>query len=417
MQSDEDSKLIPQIDSTVGEINPFVSRTTAALQDINEGISVYTHSITDSMRASKELSTETGSPLILTYRLSQTIPDYISVDIKCSFRWLDCSKKKITITLPFPSQIKAPIYNQRNVFVSESASSSELSMFGSACYDLIFWTKSTMQSVLSEAEQTQGVDKKNIELYFSAYKLAKNDAERVHVIECLINRYGKYYEYLISSSDFHKQAPDAKRRMMYYLNCLPDNYQSVSESANAILLNYKKIFELLSKQKADDAWFLFDPYTKLSPFIVHAFPQISIMKHFLHVIFRISGHDRFYGLDELLFIPEHDIVFSSHAELLKASSLLTFDTEQQSFIQCHAIAPLGLLLKIGKDEALVASRETVSLRREQEVARTREHIMNHLGTPSYRSIYEDIDAQEDLVIEELSESSSVLVIASSVGKK
>ena len=416
MQSNEDTQLIGQSNQIL-ETNTFASKTNAALRDITEGISTYSSSITDSMRASKELNTETGSPLILTYRLSQAIPNYINVDIKCCFRWLDCSKKKITITLPLPSQIKAPSYTQKNIFVSESALPSELSMLGAACYDLFFWTSSTMQSVLSEAEQAQGVDKKNIELYFSAYKLAINDAERVRVIECLVNRYGKYYEYLISSSDFQRQAPDAKDKMMYYLNCLPNNYQSVSESANEIYLKYYRIFELLSEQKTDEAWVLFDPYTKLSPFIVHAFPHINVIKHFLHVIFRISGHDRYYGLDELLFIPEHDIIFSTHAELLKASNLLTFDIEQQTFIQRYAMAPLASLLKAGAEEALTASQETVSLRRAQEIARTREHITNRLSMPSYRSVYEDIDAQEDPVVEELSEFSSFSVIANSTGRK
>ena len=103
--------------------------------------------------------------------------------------------------------------------------------------------------------------------------------------------------------------------------------------------------------------------------------------------------------------------------MLKASNLLTFDIEQQTFIQRYAMAPLASLLKAGAEEALTASQETVSLRRAQEIARTREHITNRLSMPSYRSVYEDIDAQEDPVVEELSEFSSFSVIANSTGRK
>lgn len=398
-QSNEGDSLIDPTASVSAEKDP----SNTAFQKIAEDLLVYSNSITDSMRASKEVRTEAGSPLIATYRLSQSIPNYINIDIKCSFRWLDCPKKKITIILPFPSQIQAPAYTQKHDFVNESALSTELSTIGSACRDLIFWTTSTMQSVLNEAEQTQGIDKKNIELYFSAYKLAANDVERVHIIECLINRYGKYCDYLISSPDFHRHAPAAKKKMTYYLNCLPNNYQTVSETANAIRLHYQIIFECISEQNIDEAWEMFDPYTKLSPFIISAFPHLSVIRHLLIVIFRVSGHDQYYGLDEALFIPEHDIVASVHSELVKISNFLIFDLEQQNFIQQYTITPIASLLKTGSDGALATSQETILLRREQEITHTRECIKNQLSIPSYRSRYDDIDAEEVLIVEELPE--------------
>lgn len=403
MQADEETKFIRQDSAIATGNDPFISRTNAALDDIAGGISLYSSSITDPVRVFKRLATEAGSPVVLTYRLSQSIPNNISIDVKCSFRWLDCPKKKITIVFPFPSQIKPLAYTQKNIFSNETTSSTGSFAFLSICHDLIFWAKPTMQSILNDVEQTQGMDKKNIDLYFSAYKLAENDTDRVHVIECLVNRYGKYYDYLMRSPDFHRQAPDAKIKMMYYLNCLPDNYQSVTASANAIWLNYQRIFECLSEQNIDEAWTLFNPYTKLSPFITHAFPQICAVKHLLHVVFRISGHDKYYGLDEVLYIPEHDVVFSIHGELMKAIELLTFDTDQQDFIKKYALDPIAYLLKTGSDAASLTSPEVLQLRREQEIARTREHIVNQLDTPSYRSVYEEIDAQEDPVIEELSD--------------
>lgn len=403
MQADEESRFIRQTSAIVTEVDPFISRTNAALDDIASGISLYSRSITDPRRVFKRLTTEAGSPMVLTYRLSQSIPNHISIDVKCSFRWLDFPKKKISIVLPFPSQIKPLLYTQRNIFSNETMPSESFSLL-SICHDLIFWAKPTMQSILREVEQTQGMDKKYIDLYFSAYKLAENDTDRVHVIECLVNRYGKYYDYLKRSPDFHRQAPDAKIKMMYYLNCLPSNYQSVSESASMIWLNYQRIFECLSEQNIDEAWILFCPYTKLSPFITHAFPQICAVKNLLHAVFRISGHDQYYGLDEVLYIPEHDVVFSIHEELIKAIELLTFDTDQQDFIRRYAVDPIEYLLKTGSDAASCTSQEVLQLRREQEITRTREHIVNQLDAPSYRSVYEEIDAQEDPVIQELSDN-------------
>lgn len=415
IQADEKAKLIRQTGEVVTEVDPFISRTHTALDDIASGISLYSSSITDPMRVFKKLNTEAGSPVVLTYKLSQSIPNHISVDVKCSFRWLDCPKEKITISLPFPSQIKPLAYTQKNTFSNsnETLHSDSFALW-SICRDLIFWAKPTAQSILKDAEQSQGMDKKNLDLYFSAYRLAENDTERVHIIECLVNRFGKYYDYLMRSPDFHRQAPDAKIRMMHYLNCLPDNYQSASESANAIWLNYQRIFERLSEQNIDEAWTLFDPYTKLSPFITHAFPQICAVKHLLHVVFRISGHDKYYGLDEVLYIPEHDIVHSIHAELIKAIEILTFDTDQQDFIKRYAVDPIEYLLKTGSDAASLTSQELLQLRREQEIVRTRENIVNQLDTPSYRSVYEEIDAQEDPVIEELSDD---LHINSGVARK
>ncbi len=405
MMQSNDSQLIRCAAENSTQESAFSSQSNAAFDHISRGVKLFANGITDSMRANKELETEAGSPLILMYRLTQQIPDYITIDIKCSFRWLSCPKKKITVTLPFPSQIKPPCYTKKNDFLDGNVPTTRTNSLLEMCNELIFWTKPTVQSILSDVEQTQGMDKKKIDMYFSAYKLAGTDTERVHVIECLANRYAKHCDYLMSSPDFHTQAVRAKNKMKYYLNCLPDSYLSATDSANKIYDNYQRIFELLSEQNTDEAWHIFDAHAKLSPFIVEAFPHLQAIKHLLHVVFRISGHDKYYGLDEILLIPEHDIVFSVHAELERVFNLLSFDSEQKLFIKTHAIDPIAMLLNFGINAAKQAFYDELFLRREQEIARTREQIKSQSGgMPSYRSTYEDIDAEDEPNIEELTDN-------------
>ncbi|MDP3704508.1 MAG: hypothetical protein Q8R24_01190 [Legionellaceae bacterium] len=392
----------------LNQSTPFIQASTAAFDQINQGIFAFSMGITDAMRVDKALKEEAGIPIITSYRVNSPTdlqPNTFSMDIKCIFRWTGHRKERATLL--FMNAFKAPPNDQgyQRPVLQQKLESNTSSILGYSSW----FSKPSSEDVLKNAESLSGIYKKRVDLYLEAHQLAKTEVQRILVLECLINQYANFHEYHENRRrrGWGDYDPGALPEIKKYLTWLPENYQTQTPSANKINDNFQSIFKLLQEQRIDEAWVKFEPHAKLSPFIQHAFPNLQAMKHQLRAIFRISRHDIYYGRNIFGFtwISEVDILWTVINELRKACKLIeSYAPDQKEAIEQHMIAPLERLNQIGKQAATETSYEDKRLRRELRIQHN-QPILAQCINPTYRILNEDMDDDDEPTVVDVTELS------------
>ena len=388
--------------------DPWSDDFTEGIQEINTRLPSLLDGLL-SLRVETWLRTDTGLPLITSYRIrspEDSPPDTFSIDMKCIFRWT--AQPKIRITLLAFNSFDIPLDYQ--VTPGQGRKVAPKLSLADQLYDLRpAFFKPSFDALLAQEKEVDGVTKKE-RILLQAHDMANTDLQRVLALEALINVYGHYLVYLedeaLTTSDpLYKDImiPRALAKFNGYIKQLPENYRSLVPSGIKLNTQLQAIYSLIKTQRIDEAWVLFEAIPILTSFIKESFPNLMAMRYQLSAIFEISRHlemlgerrPGMYTLGNSTFIPEHEIITNALAKFSRARDLIApFNPLLKDRLEAGSVAPLQHLLQVGKHAAQQTSYADRVARRNVEVRINRNCFIQGID-PSHRIPHEDMDADEE----------------------
>ncbi len=211
-------------------------------------------------------------------------------------------------------------------------------------FQRLFESPPTFESLLEKAQQPALISRieKACRL---AYCYAENDAQRVLILETLINQFHRIYLMRQKDGSSSIVVEDMLNKINTYLSYLPENYTQSCETATEVDSRLHYIYQLIALPNLDDAWGAFQALPPLSYFIQIAFPNLLAMKKQLTAIFLISKHKNTDGTMPLCDIYRAGLIRSC---LKQTSEILDkFDPQAHNCIN-NAIDTINGLEKTGK---------------------------------------------------------------------
>ena len=176
-------------------VAPRARKFKDGFKEINQVFDAFGDALLEGMEASIRRK-DTGYPIITSYRINPSEPDNdtFTMDIKWRFLWTNHPSRRIT--LPFLKKFALPEGYRPEARADAAALIPNPEYFGR---ETVQWLASffseDVKSLLERAEKTEGIYDKEA-IYKDAYRMAKNDQQRVLVLEHLINALNEYQKYI-----------------------------------------------------------------------------------------------------------------------------------------------------------------------------------------------------------------------------
>lgn len=318
---------------------------------------------------------KTGMPVVTSFRINPPnapTSDTFTIDIKWHFFWTNAPRQRTT--LPFFYEFPLP---------DDFRPAPRLDALPPApwYYERTSWQKTvsffidSFDNLLQQAISVEGIVNKK-RLFRRAYAYAVTDAQRTLLIEHFVNAQWDFHEFARRDT-IHSRArgrpeprmPEAKAAINEWLGVLPDNYQSLSQNAQALHAELREIYALVVQSQLDEAWERFDdlPDTP-SHFIQRAFPNLYAMHRQLWVIFTISRHKIYRN--ETCTVTESQIKGYLEFDLKNMRPFLNeYAPDRTMFIDEQLLAPLDKLTKAGKHFVAGMTKEARDLFYDREMKR------------------------------------------------
>jgi hypothetical protein len=324
--SPETSIVVPATSSANPSLKQSPDMATNAINNTLQTINHFSSALFGLM-GEKALKTETGSPLIITSRIRPGDEEHYVLDTYCEFKW--SSQTPQTLTLSLTPYLYPEMESSTN-FVSEQAAQNLPSQNwyarGARLIPSLFRSNPTFQTLMQQGNEQKRVFNLGTAetIYSEALALAQNPAEKILVIEALINTLDSHRELGLKTHDYERylcyqtsvnfenwtleEKEKTRNRVAYCENfiaenlakineniaLLPHNYHATTPSAVAIDRKFHLIYTLLRANCIGEAKDVFDNMPPLTPFIKYAFPGIEATWYQLNGVFHMLDGNGYY---------------------------------------------------------------------------------------------------------------------------
>jgi len=286
------------------------------------------------------LQCHTGNPVIRHWRIKPASEgEGLFFKIECGLRWTPAEVVQLEMQFPRSFGKIPPAFQpgQGQIRIPQAKWTEHLQ-------GLVTFFQPNIQGLLASVAQVNGIFNKE-DICLRAYRFARTDMERTHVLAVLINAYEDYREAmdrksaLELNSRFADCAERAERMIKTYLTQLPSNYARMVPEADNLEQALQQIMDMLVSNCSNEAWLQFEAISEPNLFLKRAFPHLDAMYLQLTAIFVLTGHKKIKCISETNTIEHIRHMFQGVCDLATP--------EQQEFLQNNVIVLLDSLIQKG----------------------------------------------------------------------